>query len=152
NGPLGGSFVNSPYVAGRWFLESIQNTSAHTWTSLRIGLNSVPLMASIDIDGLSFGRMRTPNGKADPNVFFGQASVQSNLLPKVTFDTSFDQLTFSGGEVKPGQTVTLQFFVSDNKGNQNNNNNNNPIHLIHRPQTAATPHKAGVTRNGFWIL
>lgn len=111
--------VGTNHTTGRYFQLTLTNTGSQTWLALALGLTAPPL--DLNIDGASFGDSFsnvppfsntpcTPVGS--PQCLDITKNFSSNRFSQFSVDHTNDILTFSGGQVNPGQSVNLLYGVT----------------------------------------
>jgi hypothetical protein len=104
---LEGNALGGRQFFSRMFSEILTNKSASAWTGFYIELRTVLDLPSTNSDGLSFGQIsRGPQQLiVDPNSpGFSSVGFESNEA---------DWITFSGGSIAPGESVILNFAISE---------------------------------------
>ena len=108
--------IGTNHTTGRYLLLTMMNTGSQPWGAMVLGLTSPPL--DLDIDGASFGDSHA-NSPGPPCAPAGTPACldvtpnfSSNRFSKVSVDRANDILTFSGGQVNPGQSVNMLFAVT----------------------------------------
>lgn len=115
-----GNRIASFHTAAFAMKKVVINRTGKTWRSYRVELREVETRHSDYSDGLSFGQ----------NASIAKDFTTSSVFPGVerVYEPE-DSITYSGGTVPPGGTVTLQFVVSDMS----------PIHQFYLLQEPAEP-------------
>jgi hypothetical protein len=107
NPQLEGNALGGRQFFSRMMSETVVNDSTSAWAGFYIELQSVLGTPSTNDDGLSFGQIsRNPQQLVIlPN---------SDIFSTVDFEANLrDSVTFSEGHVAPGQSVVLNFPVSE---------------------------------------
>ena len=104
---LEGNALGGSQFFSRMMWETVVNESHSTWTGFYIELETELGITSTNSDGLSFAQVsRNPQQLA--------ALPTSDVFGVVDFESNRqDSITFSGGNVGPGQSVILNFPISE---------------------------------------
>ncbi len=116
-GALGGDNpTGSGHAEGKWISKTVLNNTGVDWTSFELELQAI---------------LGTPSGEGD-GISFADGSLVAVLFNSSVFTTytrqniDRDYLNFSGGSVTAGSSVTFNFLISDNLGND-------PFYLLQTP-------------------
>lgn len=127
-GPLGDDNpTGSGHDFGKWISKTVTNNSGIVWTSFELELQV---------------QLGTPSGQGD-GLSFADGSGLETLFTSSVFsaytrqDVARDYLNFSGGVVDVGQSVTFNFVVSDNSGND-------PFYLLQTANKQDIPEPASL--------
>ena len=121
--PLGGNNpTGSGHAAGKWFQKIVTNNTGVDWTSFELELQVILGTPSGQGDGLSFADGSALTGLFSSDVFSTYTRIE---------DTR-DYLNFHGGTVADGATVTFNFVITDNLGND-------PFYLLQTPNKQEVP-------------
>jgi hypothetical protein len=98
-----GNRIGSQHIIGFAIAKIAINDSGATWSQYHMELRTAPAVPSPYGDGLSFAQ-----GWQNPH------SVTSSTFHRIkVIDEPFDAIDFDDGQVKPGQSVSFDFFITD---------------------------------------
>jgi hypothetical protein len=98
-----GNRIGSQHVIGFAIAKIAINHTSGSWSQYRMELRTTPSDPSPYGDGLSFAQG-----------FKDGPPVTSSGFPHVrVVDEPFDAIEFDGGQIKPGQSVGFDFFITD---------------------------------------
>ncbi len=99
---LGNRLGGSP-VIGFTLVKVVRNGTARTWTSFEMELREIKSRPSPYEDGLSFAQARGAE----------RLYRSDRFTDAFQTDEPLDAVTFTGGAVAPGETVTMQVAITD---------------------------------------
>lgn len=107
--------IGTNHTTGRYLLLTMTNTGNQTWGAMAVGLSAPPL--NLILDGASFGDSHANDGTVcapagTPACLDVTPNFSSNRFSKLSVDRVNDVLTFSGGQVNPGQSVNMLFALT----------------------------------------
>ncbi len=115
--PLGTTnSTGTGHSRGKWISKTVLNNTGSTWTSFELELQVILGTASGGGDGLSFADGSSITGSFSSNQFSGYTRIED----------ARDYLNFNGGDVLDGESVTFNFAITDNSGND-------PFYLLQTP-------------------
>jgi hypothetical protein len=107
---------------GKWISKTVLNSTGDTWTSFELELQVILGTPSGQGDGLSFADGSTLTGLFTSDQFSAYTRQ----------DVTRDYLNFNAGDVLPGESVTFNFVITDQSGND-------PFFLLQTPNRVDTP-------------
>ena len=102
----------NPTGSGHWFARvfelTVMNSTAIAWQGFDLELRSDLNTPSDHLDSVSFGQIQR-----NPPLLFMMPL--SNVFSTASFEArTMDALSFRDGMVRPGETVSMRFLISDN--------------------------------------
>ena len=101
--PAFGNRIGSHHAAGFAITKVVRNGTDQTWSAYNLELREIITAHSPYEDGLSFGQASQS----------GRPFVSDRYSAAIEHDEPYDGVSFSGGLVRPGETVVFSFVVTD---------------------------------------